>query len=293
MSIILSEIVSHNPIKKIETKFKELLNDKLQTISNIIFMYCEESFAVNPVFEENEKYLRTILSETRSNILGSLGKLSSEDKYIYLLKINDWVIELSSRKDEILDDGWGNIVHKNTQALDSFYSNRRIIKDGLYPVYVELLDELTVFIKDLLDNFRKGLLTDQSPKEVAEIIIKHKPQFVLSEGLKLQSIKGKDKTAALDKYQTALLFHYLKEKEAIIDLVDKDLAHVLSRLTPHSEQNLRTEGLYSIKFIKGDHPDYRNKTFTEPNRNLTQVRVLLQNIIDDIDSQIALNIEKK
>ncbi len=98
----------------------------------------------------------------------------------------------------------------------------------------------------------------------------------------------------LDIRQTALLFNYLKKYNVILDYQDDSLAKIVSSLTGHSEQNIRTgEGFGMIQYIKQDHPDSKTKKFkSEPNHNLIVLRYLLVEILEDLDTQMNENIER-
>ncbi len=85
----------------------------------------------------------------------------------------------------------------------------------------------------------------------------------------------------LDAYQSAILFYYLRNHKAIINYTDADLAEFVHYLTGHSEQNLRTKkGFGSIWDIISEERN-GEKFF-----NAKAVKTLLQEIIDDIDSEV-------
>lgn len=98
-----------------------------------------------------------------------------------------------------------------------------------------------------------------------------------------------EKIGALDIYQSALLFHYLRKHDAIRDHTDESLAKLLCPLTGHSEQNIRTsKGLGVINYIKADKS--KNMNFKEiPNYNLNTLRDFLNDIVKDIDDEIVRN----
>jgi hypothetical protein len=89
----------------------------------------------------------------------------------------------------------------------------------------------------------------------------------------------------LDKYQSALLIYYFREKKLIQPLTDASLARIVALLTGHSETNLRTQGFGRIHDIKDD--EVKNKELaTGSFYNLRKVKEALAIIIKDIDEHI-------
>jgi hypothetical protein len=80
----------------------------------------------------------------------------------------------------------------------------------------------------------------------------------------------------LDKYQAALLFHYLREKGVIIKYDDTSLSKLVFYLTGHSAQNIRT-ALGSIYNVQKD--TVKNKTKNEKLHNLSEVKRVLNSIL--------------
>ena len=84
----------------------------------------------------------------------------------------------------------------------------------------------------------------------------------------------------LDKYQVAILFHFLNEQKVIINYPNTTLAKLLHYLTGHSEHNLRAEALGPIHFnMEKEIQGYKG-------HNLNVVKMLLQDTIDKIDEYI-------
>ncbi len=83
----------------------------------------------------------------------------------------------------------------------------------------------------------------------------------------------------LDIYQTAILFHFLKEHHAFLDYNNEALAKFAHYLTGHSEQNLRTDkGFGEIQHII--RQDRKEEKFYD----LKVVKKFLEEILDDIES---------
>lgn len=94
----------------------------------------------------------------------------------------------------------------------------------------------------------------------------------------------------LDKYQSALLFHYLKHAGATYDhLSYNKLAPLIHQLTGHSQNNLRTECLNQIQEIKMG--DVGNKLELIKNKayNLEQVKVVLRDMINELERDLKNN----
>lgn len=116
-----------------------------------------------------------------------------------------------------------------------------------------------------------------------------KNETQISDELFAQLKTPREATGVLDIYQSALLFHYLRKYRGIMLHTEKSLARIVSALTGHSEQNIRTDkGFGSIANIIADKT--KNKNFKEiPNYNLVIVKDFLQNIIDELDREIEEN----
>jgi len=86
------------------------------------------------------------------------------------------------------------------------------------------------------------------PQQIENISnTQNKPRiFELPEGFKLIEKGINEKIERLDIYQSALLFHYLKESNAIIHYSDNSLAKFVHYLTGHSEQNLRRDKGFGV-----------------------------------------------
>lgn len=103
-----------------------------------------------------------------------------------------------------------------------------------------------------------------------------------------KSITGPNETP-LDRYQTALLFHYLKERKIILQYSAVALGKLVGLLTGHSSNTLTKKGFGAIANIQSDKPDSVNKNESKGirNYNLNKVKSELTQIIKDIDSEIS------
>ncbi len=243
---LLSILLSQTPVRKLELTYQEFIDAYLDKMYNVIIAY-DESYIDIPERTKIEEKLDKCLQEVKEELITNVGYLPPNEKYSYLLMLREWIIELTLNRSKlerkVFDWEWDKDYSEST--LTALNKNTRIVNETLFPIYERTIDRLLDFHTEVMEKYEKGILTQQSPKEIAEIIISYKPQFILSENMKLQSIPGKEKTTILDKYQTTLLFALLKEKEAIIDLNYTSFANVLCRLTPHSEKVLAR--LYELR----------------------------------------------
>lgn len=97
------------------------------------------------------------------------------------------------------------------------------------------------------------------------------------------------KNTPLDRYQTALLFHYLIERKIILEYSDMALGTLVGFLTGHSPNTLSKKGFGAIGRIQSDNPDAVNKEESKgiKNYNLTKVKTELESIIKEIDKEIS------
>lgn len=92
----------------------------------------------------------------------------------------------------------------------------------------------------------------------------------------------------LDRYQTALLFHYLKDRKIVLPYSDTALGMLVSRLTGHSENTLAKHCFGAIANIKSDNPKSVNKIDSKgiANYNLNKVKTELEIILEEINNEI-------
>ena len=93
-------------------------------------------------------------------------------------------------------------------------------------------------------------------------------------------INNMPKATRLDKYQSAILFHYLKEQKVIINYDASTLAKLIHFLTGHSANTLRTEAIGRIHDIQIE--DLKGTK----GHNLIVVKNLLENIITEMNKFI-------
>lgn len=93
----------------------------------------------------------------------------------------------------------------------------------------------------------------------------------------------------LDRYQTALLFHYLIDRKVILQYSDTALGTLVGLLTGHSSNTLAKKGFGALAAIKADHQEAVNRDESKGVRsyNLNKVKSELVEIIKDIDKEIS------
>lgn len=94
-----------------------------------------------------------------------------------------------------------------------------------------------------------------------------------------------------DRYQSALLFYYLREHGAVVNFSDSSYSKVIACLTGHSAENIRQKALGPIWDVIRDKA--KNRTVKQPNYNLNTVKDLLTAILKDIEQEIQTNDSKK
>jgi hypothetical protein len=101
-------------------------------------------------------------------------------------------------------------------------------------------------------------------------------------------ISGPNETP-LDRYQTALLFHYLIDRKIILQYSASAMGRLVGALTGHSPNTLEKKGFGAIAAIKSDHSEAVNKNESKgiKSYNLKKVKSELTQIIKDIDTEIS------
>lgn len=292
---VLYSSIEFSKIDIDEEKMEEdLKKDIAEGIKNVKF-YLDE--LKNP-FEQLDNKFELKISE-------NLRKLNSGEKFAYLTRlihdlekhnpddrINYLKIECFSSDRCYLDyflvkDLFSRNATKNDIAKNYTKGSFVLCEEGfnkIFKYYKNFYFKIQEFIHETYQKYDKGLLTNQTPDEIANLKLEFRPIFNINEDIKLSKYPNREIYKVLDKYQTALLFHYIMAKGIILDFNDKSLAKLISIMTPHSEQNIRTECLAYINQIIKDKT--KDKNHPEPNYNLNCVRRALQEIIEDIDREI-------
>jgi hypothetical protein len=159
--------------------------------------------------------------------------------------------------------------------------------------YPELKDEILkgIILELNYYSYHLGLLKDQqirlisSTSQIGSQVIERRTEINIDENFRLPELKIKAKTVVLDRYQSGLLFQYLKEHNVIQDFSNIALAKIVSLLTGHSDETLRREVFGAIDHVKKDKK--KNKILAQgPNHNLTAVKNILNSIILNIESDM-------
>ena len=211
----------------------------------------------------------------------------------------------NNQKKDLLKDSIPSYLEKLTEALTIWFENiseheiklnsqskwiyisknidQSFLKsEGLNDKILENISSFFLFIKnsavETLEYIEKIENQDSTQKEID-----------LSEDIFSEIKKPTLPVDALDIYQTALLFHFLKKHHGVHPFNDSNLAKIVSILTGHSEQNIRTDkGFGVIAHILADKAKNQNHDDIQ-DYNLITLKDFLHNIIEDIDKQIKKN----
>jgi hypothetical protein len=93
----------------------------------------------------------------------------------------------------------------------------------------------------------------------------------------------------LDLYQTSLLFFYLDEVGAIKYNSSREISPIVSQLTGHSEQNLRTEAFSKIIDIKRGLVGRKPLLQQNPSLNIAKVKEIVLEILHKINDDLEKN----
>jgi len=168
------------------------------------------------------------------------------------------------------------------REMDILFRTKDEVKER---VYTEIRLEL-LFYKTNLEIILQDLYTSEN--SLKDKNIETKVEIIIGDDFKFSQLKQIGNTI-LDKYQTALLFDYLRKKELILRVYEENndaLSKLVAALTGHSDQNLRTkDGFGAIANIKSDNLKNKLKADSS-NYNLNVVRKALLLIISQIDEDI-------
>ncbi len=184
---------------------------------------------------------------------------------------------------------WNNKISEHEIEINSkkkwFYVNKNINleflkSDGISNSIIDKISEVFLFQKNNIIKVLKHLKKAESDGSITR-------KIVLPEKSMQNMRTPKKVIETLDIYQTALFFYYLRKYKGILNYTDTSLAKLVSTLTGHSDQNIRTEkGFGAISFIISGKVMNKNHTET-PNYNLTTIKQFLQKIIVEIDREIS------
>lgn len=214
-------------------------------------------------------------------ILTGIFAFDSKVSLKFIDNILTSIEQLEASASDIVKNVTGDYWGFNSDVVISSGNNAK--KEALRDIQSELAyykDNLTKLKAQLLNNFSEDRKIETRTREEIE----------LPEDFNLPKVKSGSKVG-FDKYQSAILFHYLKETGAIRMISDSSLSKIVSFLTGHSEQNIRQDGFGKIWDVLKDKE--KNKSITEPNHNLIIVKNLLEGITLQLDSQIKLNNSSK
>lgn len=180
-----------------------------------------------------------------------------------------------------------SFIEYNILADDYLPVTQEKEKEAKRELFSAIKTELYLF-EYKLSLIKEILWTNRNIGMSAEYTIRYKIEIDSKTKLPLpipQTLKGKN---PLDRYQTALLFNYLKERKIILEYSATALGTLTGLLTGHSPNTLEKKGFGAIENIKADHPESINKVESKgiQNYNLNKIRAELELIIKEIDKDI-------
>jgi hypothetical protein len=104
-----------------------------------------------------------------------------------------------------------------------------------------------------------------------------------------KSTKKLEPIDKMNKFQSALLFNYLQDNGAIHPMVPYKLAPLISQLTGHSEQKLRTEAFSNLVDVKKGKAGDKTQLQKDPDINLKIVKDTVKSILKSIDEDLEKN----
>jgi len=152
--------------------------------------------------------------------------------------------------------------------------NESLTSSTYFSVQLEAIDMIVSFL-DNKTEFVKEFMVEDFDNEVK---VKRK----------LNAIES------LDRFQSALLFHYLEDVEAIKDLRSyKKLAYHIQELTDHSQNTLSKECLNNIQDIKMGKAGNKLEILKNKTYNLQKVRIVLRKMINALERDLKNNKESQ
>jgi len=163
------------------------------------------------------------------------------------------------------------------KIVDQFSIHRlghlRILFNSFYKTQNETINKILEFIEMKLKILNVG---EHNAKEATK---------------RIPPSRSNNKTEKLDRYQTALLFHYLEELEVINKNSYITQAEIINRLTGISAQKLRSDGLNKIWEIKSGALGNTIELRTDPAYALKGIKKLFEEILVRIDADLRKNLE--
>lgn len=217
-----------------------------------------------------------------SNLTDDVFRYPPEETMQLIDKCLSFIEPLRAKGEDIVSsvsvDEYNDELGKYLPASDS---KTEQTKDELFKAIVaelEIFEYELLHLRDVLNRIIEGKSKVQDTSPSLELPIATKlPDF---------QIQGK-KINTLDIYQSALLFHYLKEAGIVLSYHPNSLSKFVSHLTGHSEQNLRTKsGFGVIDHIKSGQVGNHEKCKENPQHNLIRVKEELSKIVTAVTAEI-------
>lgn len=195
------------------------------------------------------------------------------------------------------------------RELEEYYNNRLAKKYGLHQgdsnwgedYRLGVADEFFRGVKNEITNGIENFRKTFKSKSVADSKTRNQEEKSILPD-KLIKKDPEETIKRLDRFQTALLFHYLMKHGAALKHSNPDYSKIVHFLTGHSAQNMQRLGLTGLENVKKDRvadegdDHYVNKSNlareqkakgkVKVNYNLNQVKKLLQDILKEVNDDI-------
>jgi len=223
----------------------------------------------NKFYEEIKTYIEE--EENENKILVELHdiKLRFED-----VKLFYYVAYEANRKKRVYNKDIYSHSRISIIKNDDKKHGRQLMDERIISIFLEIQIDSIIRIEKYLES-------------KIEFLEKHK--FV-SDSID-EKISGRKliPIEKLDRYQTALIFSYLRDVGAIKDKSSNSISPIISRLTGHSENTLRNKGFDKIWQIKAGKEGNKTKLLTEPDYNLKKVKNIILEILSMVNDDLKKN----
>jgi len=270
---------------------KELVNEAYSEIRRIISEGATPYEKISIAVELNGQFKIELVRFGYYIKIGTVGdyELSYSDHTPDYLSLDPSFTEAHQLDDEIVNE-IENCIFQYIQLQFKVVAQLVKYLDTQYDIVKSLIPAN----KTIQESYEyQALIAKVKDQEAAlQQKIVQPPILALPENFNLPKMNLK--AERLDVRQTALLFTYLKDSKVILNYHTNSLAEIVSALTGHSEQKIRTdEGFGMMQYIKQDNPNTKIKKFKSvPNHNLVVLKSVLTEIIEELDKQMKENLAR-
>ena len=294
--------ISDSSYLKLVTEFSELNIDV--HVSDLSYLYSLDGSTDNI-----EVYYRFFITFQHDFIIPDTTNKQFELFYKYSTHLEDLKVKYYREINELLDEEGFDIVtynrltdhkihfqellnHYKQDSSTKQWEHKKEVVHYFYPEdnkeYPIFFNEVTFFIHSAIE-FHYTIINQiiNYLNEKLSIFIQFKDQ--IQKKPSFTQINSKQKSAILDKYQTALLFDYLAKAYVIQDLSYNNISKLVSQLTGHSFTNLRNFCFNHIWEVKSGQSGNKIEIMKNPAYNLEKVKEVHLSILKEINSDIDKN----